>query len=132
MSRSSGASRRSFLKGTIPAIASGVAILKLPAEALAQKPSVTPENPADISVIDERKVWSKEYWAPKGSIRLNMFRKRIGAAQAGQSALPILILCHGSSLSSRTSYDLKWPGHEYSLMNKFAMYGYDVWTLDFE
>jgi pimeloyl-ACP methyl ester carboxylesterase len=58
---------------------------------------------------------------------------RAGAPQPGRPALPILILSHGSSLSSRTSYDLKFPGHgEYSLMNKFASWGYDVWTLDFE
>lgn len=69
----------------------------------------------------------------KGSVRLNMWRKRAGAPQAGQPARPVLILVHGSSISSRTSYDLKFPGHgEYSMMNRFADWGYDVWTLDHE
>ena len=38
---------------------------------------------------------------------------------------------HGSSNSARSSYDLTVPGKgEYSLMNVFARYGYDVWTMD--
>src|SRR5262249_14600500 len=33
--------------------------------------------------------------------------------------------------SARSSYDLTVPGKgEYSLMNVFARYGYDVWTMD--
>jgi alpha-beta hydrolase superfamily lysophospholipase len=88
---------------------------------------------AAIALVDESKIWRKEYWAQKGSVRLNLFRKRASAPQAGQAPLPVLILAHGSSLSGRTSYDLKFPGHgEYSLMNRFASWGYDVWTMDFE
>jgi len=38
---------------------------------------------------------------------------------------------HGSSNSSRSSYDLTVPGKgEYSLMNALARDGYDVWTMD--
>ncbi len=131
MANGSGVPRRSFLKGSISALAGGLAALGFAAPAAAQK-AAAPESPADLSVIDERKIWSREYWAQKGGLRLNLFRKRASAPQPGQAALPVLILCHGSSLSSRTSFDLKWPGHEYSLMNKFAVYGYDVWTLDFD
>jgi pimeloyl-ACP methyl ester carboxylesterase len=127
-------SRRTFLKSTVPAIAGGWAALHLPAEALAQRPVALPTSAAaDIALVDERKIWSKEYWAQKGNVKLYLFRKRMGAPQAGQAPLPALILAHGSSLSGRTSYDLKFPGHgEYSLMNKFASYGYDVWVMDFE
>jgi len=133
MAKNSGASRRAFIKGTIPAIAGGWAALRFPAEALAQRPAAMPSAAADIAPVDERKIWSKEYWAQKGNVKLNMFRKRTNAPQPGQAALPVLILAHGSSIASRASYDLKFPGHgEYSLMNKFASYGYDVWTLDFE
>jgi pimeloyl-ACP methyl ester carboxylesterase len=133
MTKNSGASRRAFLKGTIPAIAGGWAALRFPGEALAQRPAAMPAAAADIALVDERKIWNKEYWAQKGSVKLYMFRKRTGAPQPGQAALPVLILAHGSSIASRASYDLKFPGHgEYSLMNKFASYGYDVWTLDFE
>jgi pimeloyl-ACP methyl ester carboxylesterase len=45
--------------------------------------------------------------------------------------LSLLLLVHGSSNSARSSYDLALPGKgEYSFMNVFARYGYDVWTLD--
>jgi alpha-beta hydrolase superfamily lysophospholipase len=44
-----------------------------------------------------------------------------------------LLLVHGSSNSARSSFDLTPPGHgEYSVMNVFAEYGFDVWTMDHE
>jgi len=76
-------------------------------------------------------IWSAEYWANKGSVKLNLWRKRIGAPKRGAEPLPVLFLVHGSSNSSRSSYDLSVPGKgEYSLMNVMARYGYDVWTMD--
>lgn len=76
-------------------------------------------------------VWSGEYWARKGDVKLNLWRKRIGTPSPGEAPLPVLFLVHGSSNSSRSSYDLEVPGKgEYSLMNVFARYGYDVWTMD--
>jgi alpha-beta hydrolase superfamily lysophospholipase len=130
--KKSDTSRRAFLRGTVPAIAGGWAALRFPNEARAQRPGATP-GAADIALVDERRIWSNEYWAQKGNVRLNMFRKRAGAPQPGQAALPVLFLVHGSSISSRSSYDLKFPGHgEYSMMNKFADWGYDVWTMDHE
>ena len=78
-------------------------------------------------------IWSGEYWAKKGDVSLYMFRKRIGAPKAGQASLPVLFLVHGSSVSSRPSFDLTVPGlGEYSVMNTFAQYGFDVWTMDHE
>ena len=79
------------------------------------------------------KIWSAEYTAKKGSVSLAMFRKRIGAPRAGEQPLPVLFLVHGSSISARPSFDLTPPGHgEYSVMNAFAQYGFDVWTVDHE
>ena len=53
--------------------------------------------------------------------------------KAGEPTLPVLFLVHGSSNSSRTSFDLTVPGHgEYSVMNTFAQLGFDVWTMDHE
>ncbi len=78
-------------------------------------------------------IWSAEYWAKKGTVDLNIYRKRLGAPQAGETPRPVLVMVHGSSNSSRTSYDLAVPGKgEYSLMNVFARYGFDVWTMDHE
>jgi alpha-beta hydrolase superfamily lysophospholipase len=79
------------------------------------------------------KIWSNDYWAKKGDVSLYMFRKRASEPKAGQAPLPVLFLVHGSSVSSRPSFDLTVPGHgEYSVMNMFAQYGFDVWTMDHE
>jgi pimeloyl-ACP methyl ester carboxylesterase len=76
-------------------------------------------------------IQSSEYWAHKGSVKLNLFRKRMGTTGPGQDKLPVLFLVHGSSLSARASYDLQVPGHgQYSLMDVFAGNGFDVWTMD--
>src|ERR1700686_1028026 len=104
-------SRRSMVAGTLLA----------PAAALAAKSGAS------------AKVWSGEYWAHKGDVKLYMFRKRASAPKAGEKALPVLFLIHGSSNSGRSSFDLATPGRgEYSVMNVFAGLGYDVWTLDHE
>jgi alpha-beta hydrolase superfamily lysophospholipase len=78
-------------------------------------------------------VWSSEYWAKKGDVSLNLFRKRANAPKKSEAPLPVLFLVHGSSLSSRPSFDLTILGHgEYSVMNTFARLGFDVWTMDHE
>ena len=75
-------------------------------------------------------IWSCEYWAHKGNVKLNLWRKRLGAPKPGEKR-PVLFMVHGSSNSTRSSYDLSVPGKgEYSFMNVMAGYGYDVWTMD--
>jgi alpha-beta hydrolase superfamily lysophospholipase len=75
----------------------------------------------------EPKLISSEYWVQKGRVPLYIFRKRMEAPKS------VLFLVHGSSISSRPSFDLTPPGRgEYSLMNTFAQYGFDVWTMDHE
>ena len=86
---------------------------------------------AAAPTVSAGEVWSAEYWAQKGDVKLYMFRKRIGAPAQGAPTRPVLFLVHGSSNSSRSGYDLTVPGKgEYSMMNVFAGYGYDVWTMD--
>ncbi len=122
-------SRRNFLLGAAPAIAGGLALPGIAREAFAGTPGAAKDK-AGAAI---EKIWSNEYWAQKGDVKLYMFRKRMGAPQAGKPALPVLFLVHGSSTSSRSTYDLAVPGHgEYSLMDKFAEYGFDVWTMDCE
>ena len=61
-------------------------------------------------------------------IKLAIYRKRIGEAPR-----PVLFMVHGSSNSARSSFDLSVPsGAEYSMMDAFARYGFDVWTMDHE
>ena len=93
---------------------------------------VAPAQAAEPAATEGGEIWSHEYWAKKGDIPLWMFRKRIGEPKAGEPARPILFFVHGSSVTSRT-FDLNVPGHgEYSLMNEFARYGFDCWTMDHE
>ncbi|HEY5963879.1 MAG TPA: alpha/beta hydrolase [Xanthobacteraceae bacterium] len=92
---------------------------------LAQAQGATPAAAAGAEI------WSQEYWADKSGVKLNLWRKRAGAPKPGEKPLPILFLVHGSSNSTRSSYDLSVPGKgEYSLMNVMAREGYDVWTMD--
>jgi pimeloyl-ACP methyl ester carboxylesterase len=78
-------------------------------------------------------IWSGEYWAQKGAVRLYMYRKRAAAPKPGGAQPPVLFLVHGSSISGRTTYDLTVPGKpNYSMMDWFARAGYDVWTMDHE
>ena len=80
---------------------------------------------------DTAEIIAEEYWGKKGDVDLFIFRKRLAAPS--DTPRPVLFLFHGSSFSARTSYDLEVPGHgEYSLMNVFARYGFDVWTMDHE
>ena len=88
--------------------------------------------PAQGAGAAEGEIWSSEYWAKKGDVPLWMFRKRVGAPKAGEPSKPILFFVHGSSVTSRC-YDLNVPGKgEYSVMNEFARYGFDCWTMDHE
>ena len=111
--------RRTLIKALGVGVAAGAAAT-LPAQAATAVPSEGGE------------IWSSEYWTRKGDIPLWMFRKRIGAPKAGEPARPVVFFVHGSSVTSRV-FDLNVPGKgEYSVMNEFARYGFDCWTMDHE
>ena len=68
-------------------------------------------------------VVGSEHWARKGDVSLYLFRKRL-APRAGEPARPVLILVHGSSNSSRSSFDLTVPGAgRYSVMVEVYRHG---------
>src|SRR2546426_2297511 len=114
--------RRAILKGASLGVGAGLV------SAFAAQAQTSGAGGAQAS---DGAIWSAEYWAKKGDVALNLWRKRVGAPKPGEPPLPILFLVHGSSNSTRSSYDLTVPGKgEYSLMNVFARYGYDVWTMD--
>jgi len=119
MQRPDAASRRTLLKLAGSGLALGTVARLAPGTAAAQPAAGT--------------LWTGEYWAKKGAVSLNLFRKRAGAPVKGEAPKPVLFLVHGSSVSSRPTFDLAVPGKgEYSLMNVFAGYGFDVWTMDHE
>jgi alpha-beta hydrolase superfamily lysophospholipase len=116
-----GVARRTVLRTASLGLGAGLVTSLTPSEA----EGVTPA----AAVAGE--IWSSEYWTQKGDTKLNLWRKRVGAPKAGERALQILFLVHGSSSSTRTSFDLTVPGKgEYSVMNLMARAGYDVWTMD--
>jgi pimeloyl-ACP methyl ester carboxylesterase len=119
--------RRGVIAGAGLALGAGLASNLLTSATARGQTTVAPKSDAINSEI-----WSSEYWAKKGQVPLWMFRKRVGAPKAGESPRPVLFLVHGSSVDSR-AFDLTVPGRgEYSMMNVFARYGYDVWTMDHE
>src|SRR6266700_1511603 len=94
--------------------------------------SALPAPGARAAAADGGEIWSSEYWAKKGDIPLWMYRKRVGAPKPGEPARPVVFFVHGSSVTSR-AFDLHVPGKgEYSVMNEFARYGFDCWTMDHE
>ena len=106
----SGASRRNILIG-LPLAATAAA---LPVEAA-------------------EPMWSAQYQAKKDGVTLALYRKRLTAPQPGGPKLPVLFLVHGSTVAALTSFDLTVPGAgEYSMMDVFARYGFDVWSMDFQ
>ncbi|HEY1311846.1 MAG TPA: alpha/beta hydrolase [Pseudolabrys sp.] len=113
--------RRTVLQGTGIVAGFGIGAGLLPGLTTAAQAQPAPAG----------EIWSQEYWAKKGDVKLNLWRKRVGAPKPGEPSLPVVFLVHGSSDSSRSSYDLAVPGKgEYSLMNVLARDGYDVWTMD--
>ena len=112
--------RRTIIKGAGLSIGAGLIPVAAGAETTGAAAQAAPGE-----------IWSQEYGAKKGDVSLNLWRKRLGAPRSGEAPRPALFLVHGSSNSARTSYDLDVPGRgEYSLMNVFARYGFDVWTMD--
>jgi pimeloyl-ACP methyl ester carboxylesterase len=108
--------RRQFLWGSSAATAVGTAA------------TTTPQTAAAASA---GKLVVEEFFVNKGDVRLCVWRKRIlGDGIANKS---VLFLVHGSTPSAGGSMDLKVPGRtDYSLMEKMAEYGFDVWTMDLE
>lgn len=76
-------------------------------------------------------MWSGEYWANKGNVELYMWRKRIDDPAQGVTR-PVFFLVHGSSFSGPSGFDMQIEGRDYSFMDRFAEWGFDVWTLDHE
>jgi alpha-beta hydrolase superfamily lysophospholipase len=98
--------------------------------------AMTAAMPHTATAGDEP-VWFHEYATSKrrngNGIRLVLYRKRIGKPRPREAARPVLFLVHGSSISARSSFDLVVPSRgEFSSMNVFARYGFDVWTMDHE
>lgn len=119
--------RRAMLKSAGISLGAALAAPAFAAPALATA-MTAPNTEAAPS-----RFWTAQYWAMKGEVRLAIYRKRMKPPVKGEKPLPVLFLVHGSSLSALSSYDIVAPGiGDYSLMNAFARFGFDVWTMDHE
>ncbi|MFL5413206.1 MAG: alpha/beta fold hydrolase [Myxococcales bacterium] len=108
-------------------------LLKLAGAGLAASALPATSEAAQQESPNGAKIWSGDYTAKKGEVSLYMFRKRKTPPRKGTPDLPVLFLVHGSSISSRPTFDLTVPGKgRYSLMDTFVEYGFDVWTMDHE
>jgi pimeloyl-ACP methyl ester carboxylesterase len=100
--------------------------------ALASLSMLLQPNRADAAAPDNA-IRADEYWVADGDVKLYVYRKRLRQPPAARAPMPVLFLAHGSSVSSVPSFDLKVPGaSDYSMMDAFARWGFDVWTMDFE
>ncbi|MDB5643231.1 MAG: alpha/beta hydrolase [Hyphomicrobiales bacterium] len=98
---------------------------------LAAAPFAPAAVQAQASAVAPSDIVRTEFWVKKGDVKLYMSRKQLAAPSATGSR-PVLFFVHGSSNASGTSWDLNVPGQEYSIMNVFARWGYDTWTMDHE
>src|SRR5688572_3437609 len=92
-----GPDRRAVLAG-IGVAAAAAAASAVPKAADAQ-PAVATET-----------FWNQRYEAMKGNVKLQLYRRRLKAPVAGERPLPVLILVHGSSMSTMPTFDLTVPG----------------------
>jgi pimeloyl-ACP methyl ester carboxylesterase len=79
------------------------------------------------AVADEPTVSSATHWVERGEFRLHVWEKYVGSP----SGKPVVVLAHGSATAGKESFDLAVPGRQdYSLMDRFARAGFDVFALD--
>jgi pimeloyl-ACP methyl ester carboxylesterase len=72
----------------------------------------------------------EEHWAEKGDVRLFMWEKYAGDPSGPEGTI---LFVHGSSMASQTTFDLHVPGRpDSSVMEWFAVRGYDCWCVDME
>src|SRR6187401_1084687 len=53
-----------------------------------------PAQAEGTAAAGQAEIWSQEYWANKGSVKLSLWRKRVGAPKAGEKPLPVLFMVH--------------------------------------
>ena len=79
---------------------------------------------------DDLAIRGQEHWADKGGIKLFLWEKR---RAPGTDHMGTILFIHGSSWASQPTFDLHVPGRPFSsVMNWFAVRGFDCWCLDNE
>jgi pimeloyl-ACP methyl ester carboxylesterase len=86
----------------------------------------------DVSLANSDKpvVAGQEHWTEKDGAKLFMWEKR---RLPGTDYQGTILFIHGSSWASQPTFDLYVPGRPFSsVMDWFAVRGYDTWCLDAE
>lgn len=84
----------------------------------------------DHQQMSEHDVIGKTHWTHKGDVRLFLWEKYVDGLHNGKDTI---VFVHGSSMASQPTFDLYVPGRPFSsVMNWFAVRGYDTWCLDME
>lgn len=80
-----------------------------------------------LAVADDATMTAATHWVSRGEVRIHVREKYVGSPEGK----PTLILAHGSATAGQESFDLAVPGRtDYSLMDRFARAGFDVFALD--
>jgi len=78
----------------------------------------------------ETDVIGLEHWTNKGNIKLFLWEKFVGNPDHTKRSI---VFVHGSSMASQPTFDLQVEGRPYSsVMNYFALNGFDTWCVDME
>jgi len=71
-----------------------------------------------------------EHWTHKGPVKLFLWEK---AAHSSVAVRGTILFVHGSSMASQPTFDLHVPGRPHSsVMDYFAVRGFNCWCLDLE
>lgn len=83
-----------------------------------------------IGTAEDYEIIGEEHWTEKGDIRLFLWEKYIGSPEDSQGTV---LFVHGSSMASQPTFDLQVPGRPFSsVMDWFAVRGFDTWCVDME
>lgn len=81
-------------------------------------------------LVDESSISGTEHWVQKGDARLFLWHKKRVETSVYRGTI---LFIHGSSWCSQPTFDLHVDGRPFSsVMNWFAVRGYDTWCLDNE
>lgn len=79
---------------------------------------------------DQQAVTGEEHWTQKGDVRLFLWEKFVDTPAGKRGTI---LFVHGSSMASQPTFDLQVTGRPHSsVMDWFALQGYDTWCVDME
>ncbi len=85
---------------------------------------MTQAGPSESDVVGEH------HWTDKNGVKLFLLERYVGAPTGKKGTI---LFVHGSSMGSEPTFDLHVEGRPFSsVMNYFAVKGYDTWCVDME